>query len=108
MSSKPTGRRTKTARAVSVKLKPTLGIAQARTFQARLNKALGAGRAVVLDASEVERTDAAGLQLLCAFFRSSRATGIDVRWKAPAGPLCADAAVLGLSGLLELPAAGKG
>jgi anti-anti-sigma regulatory factor len=89
---------------VSVKLKPTLGIAEVRTFQARLDKALSAGRAVVIDASRVDRVDTASLQLLCAFFRSSRAAGVKVRWKAPAEALCVDAAVLGVSALLELPA----
>jgi anti-anti-sigma regulatory factor len=106
MSTTSTTGRARRSRGMSLKLKPKLNIAQVRTLQAQLNKALGGGRSVVLDGCHVERTDTASLQLLCAFFASSRAAGVSVRWKkAPAAVLCEDAAVLGVTEFLELPLA---
>lgn len=94
----------KNSRGLSLKLKPKLNIAQAQTLQAQLNKALSAGKAIVIDGSQVERTDTASLQLLCAFFSTSRRSGLNVRWKrSPTSTLCEDAALLGVADELDLP-----
>lgn len=106
MTSKTPPRRAAGSRGMSLKLKPKLDIAQARTLQAQLNKALDGGKTVVIDGGQVERTDTAGLQLLCAFFDSSRKAGVEVRWKkGSTATLCRDAAMLGVAELLQLPAA---
>ena len=59
---------------------------------------------IVLRAAQVERIDAAGLQLLCAFIRQTTTHTIKIRWESPSAALCRAAELLGLSDhLLLLP-----
>ena len=59
--------------------------------------------ALEIDASQVARVDAAGLQALVAALARLRALGVEARWKAPAPALAAAAALAGLEAILVLP-----
>lgn len=80
-----------------------LDIAKAADFHQELKAALGKGGEIVLDAAEIERIDAAGLQLCTAFFHAAAARKVQARWQTPSGALIRAAALLGLSRELGLP-----
>lgn len=63
-----------------------------------------AGDAFDIDAAEVERVDAAGMQLLCALALSERQHGRALSWRNVSPPLRGAAASLGVSKLLGLAA----
>ena len=79
-----------------------LRIARAREVAALLAEARAAG-AVEIDASQVERVDAAGLQALVAGVARLREAKVAVRWGGVAPALSTSAAIAGLAGVLELP-----
>ena len=51
---------------------------------------------IVLHASDVKKTDTAGLQLLVALVQSSNERQIEIDWDAPSEKLCSAAEILGL------------
>jgi len=71
-------------------------------FRQQLVVALTSKQEVELDASQVERADTAALQVLSAFIQDAYAQQQVVVWKAPTEALRRSAALLGLSGLLDL------
>ena len=60
---------------------------------------------IVLDGSAVERTDTAALQLLTLFQREVKARGSTLSWCGTSDALNEAAGLLGLTQILELPAA---
>lgn len=80
-----------------------LDISKAADFHQELKVALGKGSEVVLDAAEVERIDAAALQLCIAFFHAAAARKVHARWQTPSIALIKAAGLLGLSRELGLP-----
>jgi len=58
---------------------------------------------VSLDASQVEKVDAAGLQALLVGRQLLAQAGKSISWAAPSAQLTAAAALLGLAERLELP-----
>ncbi len=80
----------------------SLDITQVSELHARLGEALAAGGAVVLQASAVERADAAALQLLCSFFREAAERGVSLRWESPSAALLDAARLLDLQQCLHL------
>jgi anti-anti-sigma regulatory factor len=103
---KPVKKTTKKTKAKSVTQKITcaevMDIASAAEFQAVLLKALASKQNVLLDASQVQRADAAALQLLSAFFQDANTQKKSVEWKAPSEAFCRSATLLGLTGMLSL------
>jgi len=94
--------RSKAVAVRQVVLAEDLRIANARaTFESLA--ALPATGALEIDASQVARVDAAGLQALAAALARLRAAGVEARWKAPAPALAAAAALAGLDAALALP-----
>lgn len=88
----------------SIKLGPDLRIATASTtFQALRDAAAGPGGKVVLDARQVEKADAAGLQALLAGRRALQEAGKSVAWTGCTPHLKAAAGMLGLAEALGLP-----
>ena len=83
---------------------PVLEIADARHLYSELNAALADAKALVLDASRVQRVDTAALQLLAAFARATHAAGLPLRWHAASAALCEAVALLGLNEALGRPA----
>ncbi len=80
-----------------------LDIAKAEGFHQELKAALGKGGEVVLDAAELERIDAAALQLCTAFFSDASARKVSAKWRSPSDSLIKSAGLLGLSEKLGLP-----
>jgi phospholipid transport system transporter-binding protein len=66
--------------------------------------ALKAG-AIVLDGAQVERTDTAALQMLVVFRRELDKQGGTLSWRGTSDALNEAAGLLGLTQILELPAA---
>lgn len=62
-------------------------------------------RVVVLDGSEVERVDTAFLQLLMLFRRELDVRGGSLTWRGASDALTEGACLLGLTQILDLPAA---
>lgn len=81
-----------------------LDVQYAETLRARLLAALADRGPIVLSAGGVMRADAAGLQLLIAFVRSARTTGVDWSWQAVSPALSDAARLLGVARELDLPA----
>jgi anti-anti-sigma regulatory factor len=80
---------------------PTLGVADARDLYSELNGVLADPAPVVLDAGQVERVDAAAIQVLVAFVRAARAAGLKPRWHAVSDAVREAASLLGLDDLKE-------
>lgn len=58
---------------------------------------------VTLDGSQVERTDAAAVQLLYAFIREATSRDIEITWHEPSEPLLASIRLMGLESGMNLP-----
>jgi anti-anti-sigma regulatory factor len=86
---------------VAIVLGPDLRIAQAGDVFARIVAARGA-REVVLDAAEVAKVDAAGLQALAAALVTLRTAGVAWRWHTASGTLSSAAALAGLGAILQI------
>ena len=86
-----------------------LSLGSSCTFQdvSRLHPALldylSDGTPVVIDASQVEQVDTAGLQLLVAFAIDCMERGIAFGWKARSTAFERSVRLLGLGALLESP-----
>lgn len=65
-------------------------------------KALLSNSSVILDGQQVERIDAASLQLIYSFIEEARANGVDVAWQAPSDVLSNNAKLLGMEEALQL------
>jgi phospholipid transport system transporter-binding protein len=90
---------------VVVTLPADCRIAAQAALKAELQGALGAA-AIVLDGRAVERIDTAALQLLVLFQRELAARGNALRWSGTSEALDEAAALLGLTQMVQLPAAG--
>jgi ABC-type transporter Mla MlaB component len=77
-----------------------LSIAMVNNLQQSLRHSLERELQIELDASEVERADAAALQLLCAFMRDATASGREVLWREPTQALLSSAKLLQVHTLL--------
>jgi anti-anti-sigma regulatory factor len=75
----------------------------AAVFDALRNAAGAAERRIALDARQVEKVDAAGLQALLAGRRALGSAGKAVSWVGCSAPLKSAAGLLGLAESLELP-----
>lgn len=93
------------AAAVVVTLPVDCRIAAQAALKADLLGALGA-EAIVLDGGAVERIDTAALQLLVMFQRELGARNSALRWSGTSDALNDAAALLGLTQMVNLPAAG--
>lgn len=79
-------------------------VAEADSLKSALLRLLEEARPVTLEVGALQRIDTAALQLLAAFVRDRRTTGRRIAWRGCAPALDSAAALLGLSGMLELPA----
>ncbi len=83
-------------------LGPNLDIAHAGEIRTALQQLLQQEGALCLDAGDVARCDAAGLQLLLAFTRHCRSQGRELRWNRASDLLCQDVVGLGLASELAI------
>jgi anti-anti-sigma regulatory factor len=94
----------KAAETKTIKLARDLRIAGAATaFGALRSAAESPERRVALDARQVEKVDAAGLQALLAGRQALGGAGKAMSWTGCSPQLTAAAGLLGLAELLELP-----
>lgn len=80
----------------------SLDISGVGELHRQLSKVLKDGQAVTLDASQVQRADAAGLQLLAAFCQTARSRGVTVTWRQPPEVFNQSACLLGLDDMLAV------
>lgn len=80
----------------------SLDISGVGELHQQLSKALKGGQAVAFDASQVQRADAAGLQLLAAFCRTARSRGVTVNWRQASEVFTQSASLLGLDDMLAV------
>jgi len=79
-----------------------LGIAEVADVYATLLAALAEGSSVDLDISQLERVDAAALQMLYAFSKERATQGSSLTWTAPSEAFSRSAKLLGLAELMNL------
>ena len=60
------------------------------------------GNKVVFDGGDVERIDAASLQLFYSFIEQARVKGVDIEWRSPSDILRNNAKLLGMEEALQL------
>ena len=84
-------------------LKGMLDVGETRAAHGTLGEALTRALPLELLASDLERVDTAGLQLLIVFLRAAHERGLHSRWRAVGPALSSGAELLGLSDALELP-----
>jgi anti-anti-sigma regulatory factor len=80
-----------------------LEISRARELHDILRQSLESSLPIEIDASAVERVDAASLQLFCAFMHAAATYGREVRWLGTSQALADSARLLQLGDLLALP-----
>ncbi|MET1255047.1 STAS domain-containing protein [Aliikangiella maris] len=86
----------------TVSLGNALDIAHAANLKGRLETALHKQLPVVLVASNIERADTAGLQLVYAFIEAVQHQGGSVTWQKPTDVLIQASEILGMSKALNL------
>ncbi len=91
-----------TADATHVALEASLSIADARLLHKQLSSALTGKTTVTLDASRVERLDAAAMQVLACFCRTARERGLALSWRNISPGLQQAARLLGLESILGM------
>lgn len=79
-----------------------LDVSLVSDFKALLQQASGQEVPIVLDASQLERIDGAGLQLVTAFFQEAIESGLSVSWRNPSEALIYAADLTGLKEVLQL------
>jgi len=88
---------------ISIACGDVVDISRVADFHQELKTALGKGGVIVLDGAEIERIDAAALQLCAAFFRDAAARKVQAKWLSPSELLIRAAGLLGLKDQLGLP-----
>jgi anti-anti-sigma regulatory factor len=98
------GKTSKGSGAKTIKIARDLRIAgAAAVFSALRSAAAESGGRIALDASQVEKVDAAGIQALLAGRRALTGAGKQVLWTGSSPQLAAAADLLGVAKDLELP-----
>jgi anti-anti-sigma regulatory factor len=87
---------------LNVPIGSDLRIGRARDLYATLIQGAVTGTIVIIDAAEVAKVDAAGLQCVFAAAVHLRTAGATWRWHNPSPALKSAAQLLGLDGALEL------
>lgn len=88
-----------------ISLSGSLDITQVESLRASLAHGLEQGLPILLQADQLERVDAAALQLLCAFMRGAEVAGLECTWSQVPPALRDAARVTGLGACLALPEA---
>ena len=85
-----------------VECNEALDVSLVADFKMLLQQASGQNSPIVLDASQLERIDGAGLQLMTAFFQEAAESGLSVSWKNPTDALINAVDLTGLKEVLQL------
>ncbi|WJW76421.1 STAS domain-containing protein [Thiohalobacter sp. IOR34] len=81
---------------VKVVFEAVIDIAMVNDLKGRLAEYVSGPAPLLLDGSEVQRVDAAGLQLLCAFIQTAIGSGTQLGWADVSEPLREAARLTGL------------
>ena len=84
------------------KLPAQLIINHVEDLYLQLTKLLNSGESVVLDISDVQKADTAGLQLLCVVQRNLNDIGNNIVWQGQSSALTDTAKIIGVDGFLQL------
>lgn len=87
-----------------ITLTGTLDVSGNRAACEALSEALTRSLPLEVHAADLERLDAAGLQLLLVFVQTAKQHDQALRWHSVSASLSASAELLGLARALELPA----
>jgi anti-anti-sigma regulatory factor len=91
------------SRAVTiVRCEESMDISIAETFYSTLQSAVASDQPIVIDGSQVERIDAAMLQMFCALFTDPVANKHGIVWRNPSDNLIESAELMGLDAYLDL------
>lgn len=85
-----------------IRLEPNITIACVAGLHREFLERLEQETPITLDASAVERADAAAVQLFCALFRSAEARGVPCSWAQVSEPLREAVGLLGVTRTLGL------
>jgi anti-anti-sigma regulatory factor len=103
MSEKNTNNASTTAELLVLALDNSIDVSRVDELRKDLAQILSErGSAAILDAAQVERVDAAAMQLLACFWREARAQKRDVQWRQPSAALLRSARLLGLTDAVGL------
>ena len=79
-----------------------LSVSLVADFKPILSQAASQNLPIILDASELERIDAAAVQLISAFFIEAKESGLDISWRNPTESLRYASELIGLKDVLHL------
>ena len=79
-----------------------LGIADVGDLYAKLLMEVAEGRQVLFDISQIERIDAAALQLMYAYCKEAEKQGSEMRWEKPSAAFVNGARLLGLLSAMKI------
>lgn len=87
---------------MTIKLQSELNIRHVAELKDLLTGALNGDEAIILDASEVDSADAAGLQLLVAFIQQASLKKCSVEWLKPTEGFLSTVKLMGLNDALNI------
>ena len=99
-TSHPEGR---SVESTELSISGSVDISGVLALREQLLRALDSARPIAIDASAVERADAAAIQLLYAFVLEARRRAVTVTWRDPSDALQRAARILGLEDVLLVP-----
>ncbi|VAW94071.1 hypothetical protein MNBD_GAMMA22-2131 [hydrothermal vent metagenome] len=87
---------------VTIQCEDNVNISGVNLLQQDIKAAISDADEILIQADNVERIDAASLQLFAALFHDSEALGVTVRWGSPSDALIQSVKMLGLANLLKI------
>jgi len=74
-----------------------LDISMVNDIHQKLKKSLDSGSDIAVNVSQIQRVDAAGVQMLCAFFQDAKSRNIKCTWENPSEVFLTSVQQLGLT-----------
>ena len=87
---------------ITVSCGEVLDIARVGEFYTELTMILNEEKPIEIDASQLERIDISGLQVLLAFYQKVKSSGFDINWSNPSESMLRSAKLVGLQEQLGL------
>ena len=87
---------------ITVSCGEVLDIARVSEFYTELTMILNEEKPIEIDASQLERIDISGIQVLLAFYQKVKSSGFDISWSNPSESMLRSAKLVGLQEQLGL------
>ena len=87
---------------ITVSCGEVLDIARVSEFYTELTMILNEEKPIEIDASQLERVDISGIQVLLAFYQKVKSSGFDISWSNPSESILRSAKLVGLQEQLGL------